>query len=408
MDAFALTHAVVVTPRKIRSSASLLVEGDTVVGFGLGARREVAVGPGSFVYPALINVHDHLRGDYLPRVGPPEGTFYLNWSSWDADLKASPVYAERAALDIGTMYSLGAYKNLFSGVATVQDHFPHEQNNPYLPGLPVRVLAEYCLAHECSSFDLQWGEGIAIEHGRAAERGWPFITHVEEGFDPESQDGVGVLERSGALDEHDLLVHCLGFSDEDIRKVKRAGASVAWCPASNDLMFNLTCKIRKLLRAGVNVALGTDSTHTGSVNLLAEMKFARENYRSMYGEELPAKTLFDMVTANAARALRLEGRIGIVEPGALADLAVFRAKADDPYESLCHAEPADLELLVVGGEPVFGLADRYAALFDGAVPGRVTVDGRAALVKGDPAALYSRVRAAVGFAKKIDYLPFDV
>jgi 5-methylthioadenosine/S-adenosylhomocysteine deaminase len=114
-------------------------------------------------------------------------------------------------------------------------------------------------------------------------------------------DGIGILERAQALDDRDLLVHCIGFSEEDIKKVKRAGASVAWCPASNYFMFNLTCKMRKLLRAGVNVALGTDSTHTGSVNLLAEMKFARRVYREIYGEELPAKTLFDMVTINAAR-----------------------------------------------------------------------------------------------------------
>jgi cytosine/adenosine deaminase-related metal-dependent hydrolase len=407
VDAFALTDAVVVTPRKIRSSASLLVEGGKVVGYGLGARMEVEVGPGSFVYPALINVHDHLRGDYLPRVGPPEGSFYANWSTWDADLKASPVYAERAVLDVATMYSLGAYKNLFSGVATVQDHFPHAMNEAYLPGLPVRVLSDYCLAHECSSFELAWGDGLEIEHARAVEKGWPFVTHLEEGFDPESQDGVGVLERAGCLDEHDLLVHCIGFSDEDIRKVRRAQASVAWCPASNILMFNVTCKVRKLLRAGVNVALGTDSTHTGSVNLLAEMKYARALYRETYGEELPAKTLFDMVTANAAKALRMEGRVGILEPGALADIAIFRAKADDAYESLCLAECADLELLVVGGEPVLGLEGKYGRLFEGAAGlGRVSLGGRKALVKGDPASLYKKVRASVGFDKELAFLPF--
>ncbi len=29
------------------------------------------------------------------------------------------------------------------------------------------------------------------------------------------------------------------------------------------------------------------------------------------------------------------------------------------------------------------------------------------LVKGDPPALYRDVRSAVGFAKKLDYLPFE-
>jgi len=414
LDAYAFTDATVVTPRKIRGSASLLVEGGRVTGFGLGARREVRVGAEAFVYPALINVHDHLRGNYLPRVGPPEGRFYENWSPWDSDLKASPVYAERAGLSVGQMYLLGGYKNLFSGVGTVNDHFPHELNDPYLPSLPVRAMREYCLAHECSSFDLKWGDGIEIEHARAVERDWPFITHLEEGFDPESMDGVGILDRARALDERDLLVHCIGFSEDDIKKVKRAGASVAWCPASNYFMFNLTCKVRKLLRAGVNVALGTDSTHTGSVNLLAEMKFARRVYREMYGEELPAKTLFEMVTVNAARALRLEDRAGKLEPGAWADAAVFKARSEDPYENLAAARCEDLELLTIEGVPVYGDEAKYAQAFEGiagpeiAGYGRVTVAGRTMFVRGDPQGLYRGIRAAVGFPKRLDYLPFEM
>ena len=412
--AYAFTDAIVVTPRKIRGSASLLVEGGRVAGFGLGASREVPIGPGAYVYPALVNVHDHLRGDYLPRVGPAEGSFYANWSPWDADLKASPVYSERAALSVEQMYLLGGYKNLFSGVGTVNDHFPHELNDAYLGSLPIRAAREYCLAHECSSFDLKWGDGMEVEHARALERGWPFITHLEEGFDAESMDGIGVLERAKALDDRDLLVHCIGFSEEDIKKVRRAGASVAWCPASNYFMFNLTCKVRKLLRAGINVALGTDSTHTGSVNLLAEMKFARRVYRDIYGEELPAKTLFDMVTVNGARALGLEGRAGQLEPGAWADAAVFKAKADDPYESLALAESGDLELLTVEGMPVYGEEAKYGALLEAlagteaADYGRVVVGGREMFVKGDPAGLYREIRSAVGFAKRLDYLPFDV
>jgi len=413
LDGYAITDAVVVTPRKIRKQASLLIEGGKVAGFGLGAKRELRVGSASFVYPALVNAHDHLRGNYLPRVGPQAGAFYPNWSPWDADLKASPVYAERAALSVAQMYLLGGYKNLFSGVATVHDHFPHELNEAFLDSLPIRVARDYCLAHECSSYDLKWGDGIEIEHGRAVERSWPFITHLEEGFDAESMDGVGILERAGALDERDLLVHCIGFSEEDIKKVKRAGASVAWCPASNYFMFNLTCKIRKLLRAGVNVALGTDSTHTGSVNLLAEMKFAREAYRRLYGEELPAKTLFEMATVNAARALGLQGKAGILEPGAWADIAVFKAKAEDPYESLASAECEDLELLTIEGLPIYGDEAKYGAFFGElageaiSAYGRIEVGGRQMFVKGDPAGLYREIKAAVGFDKKLGYLPFD-
>lgn len=414
MDAYALTAATVVTQRKIRRSSSILIEEGKIAGFARGAAIELPVGEESCVYPALINCHDHLRGNYLPRVGPPQGSFYPNWSPWNEDLRNSEVFKERSAISIAQMYLLGGYKNLFSGVATVNDHFPHSSNAEFLDTVPIRAIKEYCLAHECSSYDLKWGEGLEIEHRRAIERGWPFITHLEEGFDPESMDGVGVLERAEALDERDLLVHCIGFSDEDVKKIRKAGASVAWCPASNYFMFNCTCKIRKLLRAGVNVALGTDSTHTGSVNLLAEMKFARSTYQKLYGEDLPAKTLFEMVSVNAAKALGLAGRSGVLEPGSRADIAVFRSKIEDPYENLAAAECEDLEFLSIDGRPVYALESKYASLVEAARAknlgeyGRVIVGGRAVLVAGDPAALLRDIRTAVGFAKKLDYLPFEI
>ena len=415
VDSFALTGTTVVTPSAVRASSSLVVEGGKIGKIGAKARREVAVGPGSYVFPALINVHDHMRGNYLPRVGPNGDAFYINWSPWDNDLKSSGVYDERSHLSVENMYFLSAYKNLFSGVAMVNDHFPHEINEKFIDRLPVRVLREYCLAHECSSYDLKWGDGVKIEHTRAVERNWPFITHLEEGFDAEAQDGVGILERQGCLTEHDLFIHGIGFSDADIATIKKAGASVSWCPASNILMFNVTCKIQKLLKAGINVALGTDSTHSGSLNTLAEMKYARTVYREMYGEELAAKDLVDMVTRNPAKAFRMADRTGSIETGKLADLAVFKARDEDPYESLCKAEMSDLELLVIEGLPVYGELDKYGDLVKEALSLRgekgysqILVGGRTMFVRGDPAGLYRAVRNAVGFTKKLDYLPFEV
>ena len=120
----------------------------------------------------------------------------------------------------------------------------------------------------------------------------------------------------------------------------------------------------------------------------------------MYGEELPAKTLFDMVTINAARALGLEGRAAQLEPGAWADAAVFRAKADDPYESLALADCEDLELLTIEGVPVYGDEAKYGEAFEAIAGarwrgyGRVDVGGRTMFVKGDPAGLYRERRVA--------------
>jgi hypothetical protein len=407
LDGYTLRLSRVVSPENAEAPRSLCVSRGKIAAKAPAGAPSVDLGEGYHVYPALINVHDHLRGNYQPRVGPHGDSYYVNWSYWDNDLKTSEVYAERSNITPEQMYRLSAYKNLFSGVATVNDHFPHEINEPFIPKLPVRVIREYTLAHECSSFDLKWGKGIEPEFHEAIDKNWPFITHLEEGFDPESQAGVDILERLGCLDDHNLLIHCIGFSESDIQKVAKAKAHVAWCPASNMFMFNVTCKVRKMLKAGINVSIGTDSTHTGSANLLEEMRFARQTYRDMYGEDLSAKTLMAMVTTNPAKAFRMDDRIGALEEGMLADILALRARSDDPWEDLASARMEDIALLTLEGEPLlceegFGHIARDAARLS-----RVNIGGRPMLVAGKPRELLAEIRSAVGFEKVLTYLPFS-
>jgi cytosine/adenosine deaminase-related metal-dependent hydrolase len=174
-------------------------------------------------------------------------------------------------------------------------------------------------------------------------------------------------------------------------------------------MFNVTAKIRKIIKAGVNVAIGTDSSATGSANLLAELKYDRELYRSMYGEELPAKSMFNMVTYNAAKALWMQDRIGTLATGRLADILVLKTGHEDPYENLVNASMEDIELLILAGTPIYGEM-RFLDIVGAALPDGYTLieaGDRTMFVKGDPAGLYNEVRQKVGYKKMLDYLPFD-
>jgi 5-methylthioadenosine/S-adenosylhomocysteine deaminase len=409
LTTYSLSGLTVVTPESATSGSSIQVDQKKLGRPGGRSKFDVTFGDGFAAFPALINVHDHFNGNWLPKVGPTAGEYYINWSDWEKDLRASHVIkVERAKTSVEERYFLSAYKNIFSGVVTANDHFPHEYNEPFIPRLPMRVIRNYTLAHECSSFDLKWGDGIEIEHARAKKQNFPFITHLEEGFDEETQRGVEILERVGCFDEHDVFIHCIGFSDEDIQKTRKAGASVVWCPASNIFMFNVTLKIRKMLEAGINVSIGTDSTATGSVNLLEEMRFGRATYRAMYGEELPAKTIVNMVTINPARAFRMHSETGSLAEGKLADVLVLRQRHEDPWESLVAAHVEDIELLIQDGTPICGDASREELFAGRGVPyTNVSVRGRRMLVRGDPAGLMEKVRTAVGFRKVLDFIPLD-
>jgi hypothetical protein len=409
LNSYSLSNLTLVTPDTVLSRGSIQVDQKKLGRLGGKSKKDIRLPEGHAAFPAIINLHDHFNGNYLPKVGPKPGEYYLNWSYWEKDLRASDVIrVERAKISAADRYFLSAYKNLFSGVVTANDHFPHELNEPFIPRLPMRVIREYTLSHACSSFDLKWGDGFTIEHERAVQKDLPFITHLEEGFDEETQRGVETLEEAGCLDEHDILIHCIGFSDDDIAKVKKAGATVGWCPNSNVFMYNLTCKIGKIIAAGINVALGTDSTATGSVNILEEMRFAREIYRKMYGEDLSAKILTEMVTMNPAKAFRMQKQIGSLAEGKLADVLVVRQRHEDPYETLVDLRPEDIVLLLQEGTPIFGTKDNeelFAARE--AQYNSVKMKGQEMLVKGDPAALMGRVQAAVGFHKVLDFIPID-
>jgi len=412
MSGYVLKRGIVVTAGKTPSAGNVVISGKKIASVGTGTETGEVVldlAERSFVYPSLINTHDHLQGNYRPPVGPKEGTFYLTWQPWDADLKASATFVERSKMVREELYLLSSYKCIFSGVTTVNDHFPHSINAAILPTLPIRAILEYGLAHETTSYDLKWGDGIKEEHEKAVKNKWPFITHLCEGFDEEAMHSLKNLEKMGVLDNHCLFVHCIAMSDEDIKMAAKAGASISLCVSSNMLMFNVTAKIRKMIEAGLNLTIGTDSSASGPANLLEELRNIRRLYQKMYGEDLPAKKIFEMVTINSAKAFWMQDRLGSLEEGKLGDILVMKATRDDAYENLASASMEDIELLVLEGKPIYG-EQRFLDIFGASLPEgytEITVGERPMFVIGDPAALYRKIRQRTGFKKVLDFLPFE-
>jgi hypothetical protein len=95
-----------------------------------------------------------------------------------------------------------------------------------------------------------------------------------------------------------------------------------------------------------------------------------------------------------------------LDEGKRADILVLKAKHEDPYENLAHARMEDIEFLSVDGQPVYA-DERFAELMQGPKHETVRVGGRDMKVKGSPLTLYRSVRKAVGFEKRLDYLPFE-
>lgn len=408
-----LKPGIIITPDEIVEDKGIYI--DTTSGliidvseYKTKADINVLLTKNTIAIPGIINAHDHLLGSYWPRVG--EGP-HISWKPWDDMLKSSDIYKERSRIPNFYLYLIGSYKNLISGVTTVMDHIPHKVSDNFIDKLPVKVIREYCLAHEVSSYDLKWGDGVDIEHRRAVENNWPFVTHIEEGFDEESMKGVDYLIEYGALTEHTVMVHGLALSDEDLDRIAKAKAHLVTCPMSNYFMFKLIARIKEWLAKGINTSLGTDSPMSGGMNILEEMKFLKMAYRSKYNEDLSDRTILYMITKNPAKAFRIQNKVGYIRKGYFADITIFRRNREDLFSNITQAWFNDVELVFINGIPRYGY-DYYRELFDkfsnNVEYSKAIIDRQNRIIVGSLEGLMRTVWKFVGFKKQLPFIPITV
>lgn len=131
-----------------------------------------------------------------------------------------------------------------------------------------------------------------------------------------------------------LVIHGNYLTDDEIAFLGRRAAklSVVYCPRTHAYFGHADYPLAKLLQAGANVALGTDSRASNpDLDLLAEMHDIAARHI------VPPEWIVEMATINGARALGLEREIGSLSPGKRADLTIVNfsgTKSDDPYELL--------------------------------------------------------------------------
>ena len=112
-------------------------------------------------------------------------------------------------------------------------------------------------------------------------------------------------------------------TDHDIELLGSHKASVVHNPTSSLKLASGICPVQKMLDRGVNVCLGTDSAcSNNNLDMFSEMRNAAlvGKVASMDPRACSAPTVLRMATANAAKALGMEGKLGVVAQGALADL----------------------------------------------------------------------------------------
>ena len=286
-----------------------------------------------YLYPGLINAHDHLEMNLYPRMGNPP---YKNYMEWGTDIykpKESPVKEiEKVSLKDRLLW--GGVKNLISGVTTVVHHNPW---NRFLSSgdFPVRVLKKYTWTHS-----LGFGKGIAKSFPKDSKI--PYVIHAAEGVDEIAYSEINKLAELGLLKRNTVLIHAVASSDQNIEMLRASQASVVWCPSSNYFLFNKTAPINSLKKA-VRVALGSDSTLTGLPTLLDEMQFASQTKLA------DADEIYDQVTLNPSLIFNLP--TPSIEVNKPADLFIIPITNKDYVQNLINTHPSSIELVLVQGVP---------------------------------------------------------
>ncbi len=361
------------------------------------------------VLPGFVNAHTHLELTHLAgRVMP--GADFTDWlrrlmREFSADARLAESAGECVEDRFAASAMEGMRLSLAAGVTLVGDVTSHcAAVREALSHGPLRVVSfgeviaigairgrladrlQIALDASSVSETLSIGvsphapytmesDGISTCVEMAGERGLPMCMHLGETRDEVEftlegtgafrayLEGMGLYDsliqcpklspgsyadRCGVLSARTVLAHGNYLSDAEVELVALRGAHVAYCPRTHAAFGHEAHPYEKMLAAGVNVCIGTDSLASNpSLSVLDEIRFVRRGSDSIEGV-----ALLEMGTIRGARALGMGDECGTIEVGKRADLCVVPLDGDgasDPVENMLASTHAPIATFV-GGE----------------------------------------------------------
>ena len=390
-DGAKLIVGTLLTPGEVFEGGGLLLDSSgaiTCVGCDCAAQaggatqilcNQVVVSPG------LINSHDHIgwMGDY-PRAAVGPSLRYEHRHDWR---KGDPADDEPKLVASGgssnddkawgeLRFALGGATSI-NGSGTAPGLLRNLDRSSGLEGLDVEEVFY-------STFPLGDSNGTLISSGCSypsfdsdgeVDSANAYTPHIAEGINEfalneficlSSDEGGG----HALVGANTAVIHGIGLRPIDVAQMAGVGAKLIWSPRSNICLYGETAPVTLYHSLGVPIALGTDWIPSGSMNMLRELACADMLNQEYYGGYFNPEQLWRMVTIDAARALGVDSRLGLLAAGLTGDVALFNDHAADPYDSVVKAEVDDVVLVLRGGEVLVG----HAALVEGLESGCDVLD----------------------------------
>lgn len=379
--------------------AHVLVEGSVITQIGpdrpQGEFDRVVDGAGMVMLPGLVNAHTHLPMTLLRGYGGGHDLHHwLNDYIFPAEAKL-----DSRCVRAGTALALAEL--IAGGVTCVADMYyfcPDIAQQVADSGIsanlsrsvtcfqPVDKPEEFLSCREMRQLVDQWhgyDDGrIRVDvsiHGEytsfsapnlweylgryAADHGLGMQVHVSETRGEQDaclarygKTPLAVLDQYGVWQNGGLAAHCVWVSDEDMALMAEKGITAVHNPVSNLKLGSGVARLPALLRAGVNVALGTDGVASNnSHDMFEEIKLAALLHKGVNLDPLAvtAQQALEMATCSGARALgRADtGRIAV---GQTADLILVDFTR--PNLIPCHDAAENLVFSARGSDVAMNMA----------------------------------------------------
>jgi cytosine/adenosine deaminase-related metal-dependent hydrolase len=365
--------------------------------------------PGCAILPGLVNAHSHLELthfpswkirkdiDYSPRT-------YVDWVIQVIKLKRSLTLVEaELSLREGLRISLEAGTTMVGDILSDRRLLPLYATTPLRGRLFFELLGQDPVQYEpvlaqaledLATIPSGFAAGLsphaphtvapslcAALREQAAVAGLPLMVHAAESREealfmhdssgtiaellypyvhweaylppPRRTTSIAWLAGQGLLTAATLAVHCVQVTIDDVATLKSHGTAVVLCPRSNERLAVGTAPIPLFRRAGVPLALGTDSLASNdSLSLWDELRFLLEQHPETF---TPDEAL-ELATSCGASALGLAGEAGTLAVGKRADFQVVELPgvmaADSLGAALIHN--GRLRAVYCGGDVASG------------------------------------------------------
>ena len=222
------------------------------------------------------------------------------------------------------------------------------------PHAPYTVSQEHLLEARGVSDRLR---APLVIHLAEANTETDFIQQKHQGQRP-----IGFVEKIGFFNDRTIAAHVIQANDAELDLLKKHNVGVAHNPQSNMKLAAGTAPVPAMLRKNINVGLGTDGAASNNdLSMWEEMDTAAKLHKLVSGDPkmLSAEEAFSMATIGGARALHMGDRIGSIEEGKLADIAivgldeVHQTPLYNIYSHLVYATKAsDVRTVIIHGRIV--------------------------------------------------------